>query len=88
MQSFAQKPKLATNQHWNQYSNKLCDLLRLGRHVPVENNTLSLSNLSLQPHQCKVHVDRMNDSLYSYSKTGTLNMTLTDDTDKSFYLLQ
>eukprot|EP00980_Cylindrotheca_fusiformis_P017076 scaffold5240_cov70-Cylindrotheca_fusiformis.AAC.4 len=88
LQSLAGKPNLATNLSRNQYSNKLCDLLHLNRCVPVENVTLSLSSLSPVPHQCHTHVDKMNDTLYSYSKTGTLNMALVDDMDKSFYLFQ
>eukprot|EP00980_Cylindrotheca_fusiformis_P019042 scaffold6419_cov116-Cylindrotheca_fusiformis.AAC.3 len=90
MQVSTRKPRLATQESHNlSYSNDLCNFLNINREIPLENVTLCFSSLHPDPHQqCDIHFDKMNDSQYSDSKTGTLNMAFTDDTDKSMYLLQ
>eukprot|EP00980_Cylindrotheca_fusiformis_P015890 scaffold4648_cov74-Cylindrotheca_fusiformis.AAC.3 len=88
MQLLSKKAKLATNVLRNQYSNELCRLLKINGDTPIENVTLSFTSLYPVASQCLIHKDIMNDQLYSYSKTGSLNLVYITGDKKSVFLLQ
>ena len=81
VQKHAGKPALATNHKRSKFSKELSIFLLIPdtENVNIESVTLSIMILHPIMSRCKAHHDKMNCVLYSYSKTGTLNIVLSDN---------
>ena len=89
IQEEANRPPLATNKsRLHQYSEKLMKYLELSPEgiPPVESLTLVVGILYPLYSDVDGHRDRLNDSMYSYSKTGALNMCFCDNQDRVYHL--
>ena len=88
VQMEANRPPLATNScRHKEYSNKLATYISIPDDVYVGIEDITLVVGILYPIHAEVngHIDRMNDCLYSYCKTGVLTFCFNNDEKTIFH---
>lgn len=89
IQEEANRPPLATNKsRHTHYAEKLMKYFNIDTHNMPHIESVTAVVGILYPLYSKVngHVDKMNDNMYSYSKTGALNMCFKDSRNYVYHL--